>query len=377
MEADTNSGNLAALLLRYTEFARDIPEQGGFIYAAICARLATDPDRAALALRAAPAFQGPLILLAAVHHLLLTGAVHGLGDYYPTVAGGAARPIDDDLYPAFADFLDEHRPALEQLVATRTTQTNEARRTVVTLPALGLVAERAGRPLALLEVGASAGLNLLLDRFGFRIGEVACGDPASPLQLSCETLGELLPPVPARPPDIGWRLGLDLNPLDVTDPATRAWLRALVWPEHLDRMETLDAALALARRDPPLVVRGDLVTELAAVAAGAPRDAALVVTSTWVLAYVDPPLRDAFLDALASLAAKRGSATWLVAGEAQSVLATLAPGAVEAPADGYGPSTVSLHRFDPDGDRSHTLLAECHAHGRWLRWLDPATAAPA
>jgi hypothetical protein len=142
-------------------------------------------------------------------------------------------------------------------------------------------------------------------------------------------------------------------------------------------METLDAALALARRDPPLVVRGDLVTELAAVAADAPRDAALVVTSTWVLAYVDRPLRGAFLDALASLAANRGSATWLVAGEAQSVLATLAPGVTETPADGYGPSTLSLHRFDPDGGRSQVLLAECHAHGRWLRWLDPATAAPA
>jgi hypothetical protein len=377
MEADANGGNLAALLHKYAEFARDIPQQGGFIYAALCDRLAADPDRAELALRAAPAFRGPLILLAAVHHLLLTGTAHRLGDYYPTVAGGAARPIDDDLYPAFADFLDVQRDALEPLIATRTTQTNEARRTVITLPALGLVAERARRPLALLEVGASAGLNLLLDRFGFRIGEVACGDPASPLQLSCETWGELLPPVPAKPPQIGWRLGLDLNPLDVTDPATRAWLRALVWPEHLDRMETLDAALALARRDPPLVVRGDVVTELAATAAEAPRDAALVVTSTWVLAYVDPPLRDACLAALASLAANRGSATWLVAGEAQSVLATLAPGVTEAPADGYGPSTLSLHRFDPDGGLSQTLLAECHAHGRWLRWLDPATAAPA
>ena len=83
-----------------------------------------------------------------------------------------------------------------ELVATHTTQTNEVRRTAVTLPALGLVATHSGRPLALLEVGASAGLNLLVDRYGFRIGSVMAGIPGSPVQLRCAAEGELRPPVP-------------------------------------------------------------------------------------------------------------------------------------------------------------------------------------
>jgi hypothetical protein len=365
----------ARLQRSFRDFARDLPQPGGQVYAALCDRLADDPDRAGLALRAAPAFRTPLILLAAVHHLLLTGTEHPLSAYYATVIGDAARHPDDRLYPAFASFVDEHRTELEALIASRSTQTNEARRTVLTLPALHLVVRESGLPLALLEVGASAGLNLLPDRYGYRIGERVAGDPASPLQLACEVEGELLPPVPADKLPIAWRLGLDLNPLDVRDPATRSWLRALVWPEHRDRMATLDAALGIARRDPPLVVRGDLLTDLGDVAATAPADAALAVISTWVLAYVEPASRLAFLGALRRIAANGGRSVWLVACEAQSVLATLDAGLAEAPADGYGPSTLSLHRFDPDGGGGQRQLAECHAHGRWIRWQDEDSAA--
>lgn len=372
--ATADPERLGALLAELRVWARDIPEQGSALYGAICAGLADDPQRAALLLMARPGFQNPLILLAAVHHLLLEGAPHRLAGYYPTLAGDAAGPMDADLYPAFAAFVDEHRDRLERLVATRATQTNEARRTVVTLPALGIVQRESAAPLALLDVGASAGLTLLPDRYRFRIGDVPCGDPASPVVIECAVEGELRPPVPAGL-DVAWRIGLDLNPLDVRDPETRAWLRALVWPEHRDRLELLDAALAVARHDPPLVVRGDLVDDLAEVAAGAPTDAALAVSSTWVLAYLDPERRRAFVESLARLAGAAQRTVWLVAGEGESVLASLEVGIGRMPEDGFGGSTLSLHRFEPDGRRQHALLARAHPHGRWIRWLEPASAA--
>ena len=338
--------------------------------------MSEDPDRARIILAAPPAFHTPLILLAAVHHLLLSGADGALGAYYATVAGDAARPVDDQLYPTFAAFCDAHRSELEALVASHTTQTNEARRTVVTLPALGLVGADSGLPLSLLEVGASAGLNLLLDRFSFRIGSVEAGVADSPVRLECEVRGDLLPPVPATVP-IAWRLGVDLSPLDARDPATRAWLRALVWPEHRDRMAILDAALAIAEQDPPPLVRGDLTTDLSALGAGAPGAAALVVVSTWVLAYVSPALRQTFVGQLRQLAAERGRNIWLVAGEGQSILASLGLDLTAEPPDGYGPSMLALCRFRPDGSEESRLLAECHAHGRWIRWLDAASAVAA
>ena len=171
---------------QYRDYARfELTTHGSPIYAAISAGLADDQAIGSLALAARPGFRTPLILLAAVHHLLLSGLKHALAAYYPSLAGADAHPIDDGLYPAFADLVAAHRAAVAELVATHTTQTNEARRTVLLVPPLGLIAQEAGAPIALLEVGASAGLNLLPDRYGFTIGAAGSGDRDSPVQIAC------------------------------------------------------------------------------------------------------------------------------------------------------------------------------------------------
>ena len=362
---------------QYRDYARfELTSHGSPIYAAICARLADDHPTGSLALNAEPGFRTPLILLAAVHHLLLSGRMHPLAAYYPSLAGVEARSIDDGLYPSFAGFIAAHRAAVTELIATHTTQTNEARRTVLLVPPLGLIAGEAGAPIALLEVGASAGLNLLPDRYGFSIGADGTGDRRSPVQIACAVEGELRPPVPAPMPAIGWRAGLDVHPLDVRSADTVGWLRALIWPEHLDRMAVLEGAVALAVPDPPRLVRGDLVDDLPALAAEAPAGMPLVVTDTWVLAYVTTERRLDFVRALRRIAAERGAPAWLISCESQAVLASLGLGVGAAPDDGSGGvSALSLHQFDPYGASRHDLLAECHAHGRWLRWLDPGTAA--
>ena len=141
-------------------------------------------------------------------------------------------------------------------------------------------------------------------------------------------------------------------------------------------MATLEGAVSLAIPDPPRVVQGDLADHLPALAAEVPRDLPLVVTDTWVLAYVAPERRLDFVRALRRVAAQRLAPVWLVSCEAQDMLASLELGVGRAPADGTaGFSALSLHRFDPDGASRHVLLAECHAHGRWLRWLEPTSAA--
>ncbi len=367
----------ARLAQQYRDYARfELTTHGSPIYAAICARLADDEPIGGLALRAAPGFRTPLILLAAVHHLLLDGLRHPLAEWYPSLAETDARPIDDGLYPAFAGLVAAHGEQVGELVATHTTQTNEARRTVLLVPPFGLIAEEVGAPIALLEVGASAGLNLLPDRYGFTIGDRLTGDAASPVQIACAVEGDLRPRVPAPLPGIGWRAGLDLRPLDLRDPHTVAWLHALIWPEHLDRMATLDAAVAIATAHPPRVVQGDLADDLPALAAEAPAGLPLVVSDTWVLAYVAPERRLGFVRALRQIAAERGEPVWLVSCEGRDVLDSLGLGIDARPGDvSWGSSALSLHRFDPNGASQHDLLADCHAHGRWLRWLDAATAA--
>jgi len=237
---------------------------------------------------------------------------------------------------------------LAQVMLARLTQTNEPARCATLLPALARLPE----PLALIEVGASAGLTLLFDHYSYDYdGHVIAGsDPDAPT-LRCAVRGPA--PLPARPPVIAWRAGLDLNPLDVTRDDDVRWLSCLVWPGEGDREERLAAAIASARRDPPPVHRGDLLTDLPALAAQAPAGATLVIFHSAVLAYVAPRDRDRFARIVCGLAA-----VWL-SNEAPGVVPGLPPAEFRA-------GTFVL------GHGGRTPLAFADGHGTWLHWLDGA-----
>jgi hypothetical protein len=265
----------------------------------------------------------------------------------PNLLFGVVRllggPVDDPA--AFHDFVVAGWTAIEAEMRVRATQTNEAGRCAVLLPALAALPP----PLALLEVGASAGLCLYPDRYGFRYGDhrVGAGEPV----LDCAATGT---PLPADVPTVAWRAGLDLNPLDVTDAADLAWLEALVWPEHAHRRARLRAAAAVAAADPPLLVAGDLVDDLPALAARAPADATLVVFHTSVLYQVPPPRREAFVDVVRALPAH-----WL-ANEAPGLL-TYDP--LPSPPDDAFYNVLAL-----DG----TPLAWTGPHGAAIHWIGAA-----
>ncbi|MET8149663.1 DUF2332 domain-containing protein [Actinoplanes sp. NPDC049668] len=212
----------------------------------------------------------------------------------PNLLFGVVRllggPVEDPA--AFHDYVVANWAAIAPQLLSRATQTNEAGRCAALLPVLAALPG----PLALLEVGASAGLCLYPDRYSYRYGEHRLGD-GGPL-LECEATG-LTPP--ARVPQVVWRAGLDLNPLDVADPADVAWLDSLIWPEQTHRRARLAAAAALAAADPPHLVRGDVLDDLPALAAQAPPDATLVVFHTSVLYQVPAPRRAAFAEVVTAL----------------------------------------------------------------------------
>jgi hypothetical protein len=234
---------------------------------------------------------------------------------------------------------------LSRVMLARRTQTNEPARCATLLPALaGLPG-----PLALIEVGASAGLTLLFDRYSYDFGGrvIRGSDPEAPT-LRCAVSGPA--PVPAGIPDIAWRAGLDLNPLDVMSEDDMRWLSCLLWPGEGDREERLAGAIAAARRDPPAVFRGDLNTDLPALAARAPAGATLVVYHTAVLGYVAAEDRARFADTVRGL-----GAVWL-SNEGPGVV----PG-VTVPAREGAPFVLIL-----DG---RTPLAYTDPHGTWVHWL--------
>jgi hypothetical protein len=238
---------------------------------------------------------------------------------------------------------------LAGVMMARRTQTNEPARCATLLPALALLPP----PLALIEVGASAGLTLLFDRYSYDYAghQIAGQDPRAPV-LRCAPRGPV--PLPDRLPAISWRAGLDLDPLDVTSDDDVRWLSCLVWPGEGDREQRLAAAIAAARRDPPVIHRGDLLTDLPALAAQAPAGATLVVYHSAVLAYVTPAGRERFAGTVRAL-----PAIWL-SNEGPAIL----PG---IPLPAYHGAPFVLAR---DG---HTPLALTDSHGTWLQWLPAAT----
>ena len=199
-------------------------------------------------------------------------------------------PVDDPA--AFHDFTVANWPVIEAELRTRATQTNEIGRCALLLPVLASLPQ----PLALLEVGTAAGLSLYPDRYTYRYGDQEIGS-SGPI-LDCALTGTA---PPTRLPEVVWRAGLDLNPLDVTNPADVAWLEALIWPEHHHRRDRLRAAAAIAAADPPSLIRGDLVDDLRSLAAQAPAGATLVVFHTSVLYQVPSARRVMFVERVREL----------------------------------------------------------------------------
>lgn len=226
----------------------------------------------------------------------------------PNLVFAAARMLGAPVgrYAPFREWIIGHWGAVRDVVRSHSTQTNEAGRCAVLLPVL---AELDG-PLALIEAGASGGLVLYPDRYSYRYdleGETISLDPLdgpSAVLLPCAIEDGA---APSRLPDIAWRAGVDLDPVDVSDADSLAWLEALVWPEHDERRARLRAAAEVLVADPPQLVRGDILERTPELVAAAPQGARIVVFHSAVLAYLDQEHRREFAELMLGMP----GVTWL------------------------------------------------------------------
>ena len=208
------------------------------------------------------------------------------------VAGVPLRPFET----ARGDFVALW-PVIAKLAKTRSTQTNDPRRCTPLLIAL----DRIRGPIALVEVGASAGLTLFPDRYTYTWnspGRSVTSHPAdgpSTVALTADIAG--WGANPPRRPSIVHREGIDLTPLDVTKSADKDWLEALVWPEQTERLDLVRAAVVIVAKKPPTLTAGDAMAEIRAAVARARKaapKATIVVSSPAVLVYLDPAEREKF-----------------------------------------------------------------------------------
>ncbi|WP_223622039.1 DUF2332 domain-containing protein [Microbacterium sp. EST19A] len=272
-----------AVQQRYARFARDEAPGRSAVYEGWAAGVADDPEVQRILARIPETRRQPPLVFAVSR--LLGAEVDG--------------------YPTWRRFVLANAEELIAECRSRALQTNEPLRLAALLPVLSEIEG----PVALLEIGASAGLCLYPDRYSFRfLGEDgalrAALDPAdgpSPVVLESRVSGDL--PL-LRMPDVVWRAGIDLSPLDAGEPRDRRWLKALVWPGETGREERIDAALDVAASDPPHLVAGDALEAIDALAAAAPADATLVITTPGVLVHIPRAERTALVERISHLSAR-------------------------------------------------------------------------
>ena len=295
------------------------------------------------------------ILFASVHFLLLRGARHPLRKHYPSLNEGPA-PLGEDPFPLFADFCAKHREDLLPLIKTRVTNTNEVGRCGTLNAGFRAVAKEAGAPLHLIEVGPSAGLNLIWDRYRiryFRGAEEFFTDvPDAKLTIDVELKGEKIPPHGAAP-KIASRVGLELNPVDLSNPDDRDWLRALVFPDRVERFARLEKALAIYETARPQIRFGNALDLLPQTLARIPEHEPVCVYHSFVTYQFDDELRAAFSDLLTVAGLRRP--IWRLS--------------LEGLVTHESPLTLMRYR---DGEKQERILAQAQPHGAWLEWLDPA-----
>jgi hypothetical protein len=308
----------------------------------------------------------PLRWAGALHHLALRGLSPWAG-LWPAPAAGqrehltaseqrdAATDIalDADLDDAIATAWRQHQPHLRRALA-RAPQTNEVQRSAVLLPGLLQVAARTGLPLALFEIGASAGLNLWCERWRFEFEGWRWGDAIAPLVLHSTWSGAAPPATPLR---VLRRAGCDLHPVDLRQADERLRLASFVWPDQPERMQRLARATSAASgwmRDEGVVVQACTASAFAAQVLAAPRRGQATVLMHSIMWQYLPADEQQAVQALVEAAGQRASAN-----------APLAWLRFEPPASDQRPELRC--RLWPGGEDQ--LLARAHAHVRHIEWL--------
>jgi hypothetical protein len=362
----------------FRAFAKTTKRDGGTTYSAISQAVADDDGVLAL-LDDAPLMQRrPLLLLAAVHFLLLSGAEHPLADYYDTVRLVRGRPDEPppegDVVVEFTDFCRVHRSEIEELTATRSTQTNEVGRCSALLPGLCHIAALYDwqEPLSFLDLGTSAGLNLLFDDYAYTYRAAAggairqAGVAGGAVAIESTARDDLHHLPDLRLPVMTERVGLDLAPVNPFSDDEARWLLACLWPDNLARFERLRAAIANVRATPhpPRLERGDLLTDLPRVVATMPGDGPLVVFHSWVAAYLD----EAEQRSLARQVAALGKARRVHYLYCESPFETPGLPTPPSPVRREGPDLATALVHVPPGGDTAVRLADTHPHGYWIRW---------
>jgi hypothetical protein len=321
-----------------------------------------------------------LLFAAAAVYLVLQLEPQPLRSWFPRV--GAPQPeLGDGFRQAYCDFCVEHRDRLLELCARHRYQMNEVGRCADVLPVLAAAAGE--RDLALVDIGTGSGLALHLDRYryvfaGPNTDETTVGDLASDVVISTQVRGAAPVPLPASPPRVVRRIGVDIEPLDLNDHGVRAWLAACV-PQEIGAVTRFERATRVARSRPAQLVRGDALTVLPEVLAQIPDDVLVCLTDSYVHVFFEGSELRRFRKFVDAVGARR-NVDWI----SLDPLIPLGPSATDSVIGAPVPPALVARNRDQgvfgvlgrvsyrNGRRSAGLLGIAHPGAAWLEWLEPA-----
>ncbi len=392
---DSEGEDLAVVQERLAAFARAYPHLP--LYRAICEGAVGDDEVAGLLGAAAPGQARPVLLLAALHDLVLRCPDAAAAPWFARAVegrlAGAGDPWPDVRATALA-----HADELRAVIATRSTQTNEVNRAVYVAALLARAgADVPDAPVALVELGCSAGLLLAVDRYRIELTTadapppnpgpvpavddglpptvgVVLGDPSSPVRCAGTLAAGSAPATDLSLPAIVERVGLDRTPVALDDADEVRWLEACLWPDQPERLARFRSAVSLVRQDPPVVGTGDMVDDLDATAHAARAVASalvgpdgppvhLVVVTSWALTYVRRDRRPSIAAVLAGLAGDGRPVTWATAEPPGAVPGIVAPPGVPD----SGETVLALRRWRAGAELPPTVVGTAHPHGTHLR----------
>ncbi|MFF2175641.1 DUF2332 domain-containing protein [Lysinibacillus sp. NPDC058147] len=294
---------LAKLSKQFRTFAKDECENSSPLYEHLANKIAADEEVLKIAAFIPQGQPVPNLLLAGVQYLL-SSSKDDLVNFYPSLT--TTPKSINEVYPVFKSFFLSHSEELKTLFQEKLVQTNEIRRCSYLYPMMTEIYERHQKPLALIEIGASAGLQLGMDRYNYCYNQqLHINNSNSAFVLPSENQGERLPASISNTPVVCKRVGIDLNPIDIQTGEELLWLQALIWPEHEERRLLLNQALPILKELDLELIKGDAIKLIKEISRDINQDAMLVVYHTHVANQIPMELRLELIEQLKEISLER------------------------------------------------------------------------
>lgn len=338
--------NIDNLSARFRLFADKECRGSSRLYTHLAETIAGDSALLELAAQSRLGQPVPNLFLGAIHYLLLSGIRHPLSDYYPSIV---PEPKDlKSIFHCFKDFCNQYEDKIIEILKTKIVQTNEVRRCAYLYPSFCFIYNITQKPLALIEIGTSAGLQLLWDKYSYSYdSSKVYGGKQSYLDIHSEVRGGKAPFLFDVSPPVSRRIGLDLHINNLNDPNDKLWLKALIWPEHKERISYFEKAAAHIHNEPLSLIEGDGILLLPKIASQIEIDSTICVFHTHVANQLSSEAKTMLKHQIEHLGNNREifhlyNNMW----------------------------DLDLHLdYYIDGKKHQKTLAKTDGHGRWFQWL--------